>query len=76
LGDKSATGVVRRISRDSLDDSRTRGNIRVFSGFLQDKIKVWTAGDFISSSKEPSTITLVKPDRMAFWQIAGLAPWS
>jgi len=30
----------------------------------------------MSSSSEPSIITLVKPERIAAWHTAGLAPWS
>jgi Bifunctional DNA primase/polymerase, N-terminal len=31
---------------------------------------------FMSSSSEPSIITLVNPDRIDAWHTAGLAPWS
>ncbi|MNE98942.1 hypothetical protein D3C80_1975440 [compost metagenome] len=30
----------------------------------------------MSSRSEPSIITLVKPERIEAWQIAGLEPWS
>ena len=34
------------------------------------------AGDFLSSSNEPSIITEEKPKRIAAWQTAGDWPWS